>query len=204
VWWCNKHIHQEFGNLHIDHGGFCVCLKYCVWVWLHRSFCSNYPCSRQVQQSGGCFNEISHQNNLQLGVLVPNCEHHGTSSVILLYLKNNVQGSEFFLDDRSTVLGVPLICLSGVLWLLGKHMDDLFLDISAPQSPQSRVEVGWYDCNKALLTQVIAQHRVMLAADFLKVSSFFRRGSLWVFFKILRMWEMPWELNRRKREGQYC
>jgi hypothetical protein len=47
-------------------------------------------------------------------------------------------------------------------------MDDLFLDISAPQSPQSNVEVGWYDCTKALLTQVIAQHTVMLAADFLK------------------------------------
>jgi hypothetical protein len=40
----------------------------------------------------------------------------------------------------------------------------------------------------------------MLAADFLKVSSFFGHGSLWVFFKILCMWEMPWELNRRKRE----
>jgi hypothetical protein len=106
----------------------------------------------------------------------------------------------FSLDDRSTVLGVPMICLSGVLWLLGKHMDDLFLDISAPQSPQSNVDVGWYDCSKALLTQVIAQHTVMLAADFLKVSSFFGLGSLWVFFKILRMWEMPWELNRRKRE----
>ncbi len=95
VWWCNKHIHQEFGNLHIDHSRFCVCLKYCVWAWLHRSFCSNYPL-RQVQQSGGYFNNISHQNNLQGGVLVPNCEHHGTSSVILLYLKNKVQSSKFF------------------------------------------------------------------------------------------------------------
>ncbi len=45
-----------------------------------------------------------------------------------------------------------------------------------------------------------AQHTVILAADFLKVSSFFGCGSLWVFFKIRCWWEMPCELNWRKRE----